>query len=106
MKTISIKVSVADRPYRIKALPHESDRIKQAAQHIQEQMRQMRNEYGVTDKQDALAMTALLLSTELIESQETNQQLSNHQKHQQDEEILMEKLNQLDDILSNFLQKT
>lgn len=102
MKPISIKVTVADRPYRIKALPNESEKIRQSAQVIQDKMKQMRTEYGVTDKQDALAMTSLLLSTELIENQEINAQTPNNNQNDDD---LIEKLNELDNILTEFLQK-
>lgn len=101
----SIKVNVADRPYRVKALPQEADRVRQAAQIIQEKVRTMRNQYGVTDKQDALAMTALLLSTELLEQQDNAASSNENTTLQVDDDLLTEKLQQLDDILTEFLQK-
>ena len=111
MKPASIKVNIADRPYRLTALPHEAERVREAAQLIQSKLRQMRNEYGVLDKQDALAMIALLLSTELLEWQESSSNPTadssgdnpNNKPTKSDE--LDPQLQQLDDILTEFLQK-
>ncbi len=112
MKPTGIKVTIADRPYRLKALPHEADRVRRAAQLIQDKVRLIHTEYGVLDKQDALAMTALLIATELLEIQDqitttpnNNETTTNENTQHDNDSAMHEQLQQLDNILTEFLQK-
>lgn len=67
---VSIKVVIADRPYRLTALSQEEECIHLAAQMLKDRMRDIRLQYGSYDKQDNLAMIALLLCVELLEKGE------------------------------------
>ncbi len=65
MSELSIKVSIAGRIYPITVLPQEEDKVRAAAQKVEENLKLLQNSYAVKDKQDLLAMTALQLATEL-----------------------------------------
>ena len=95
-RTINIKVIIADRPYRLKVTPKEEEVVRKAAKLIKQKMKELTETYGATDKQDYLAMTALLLCTDLLKI-ETNLK--------QEDTDLKEKLDQLDDILTSFLDQ-
>ncbi len=96
--TFHITVQIADRPYHVVASnEEEQERVMQAEEHIRQKIRQMRKQYSVFDKQDSVAMTALLLCTDLLENQAQNQQ------HEQN---LLQQLTQLDEVLTEFVKKS
>lgn len=65
MSELSIRVNIAGRIYPLTIKREEEFSVRQAAKSIEKSIKKMQDDYGVQDKQDLLAMTALQLSTEL-----------------------------------------
>lgn len=61
MEKISIKVVVGGRTYPLTVTENEQVRVMKAAEDINRAIEQLRQNYGVKDPQDLLAMTALQL---------------------------------------------
>lgn len=57
--TLRIKVSIGNRVYPLTIRREEEERLRQAAQRINDMLRSFENSYAVQDKQDLLAMCAL-----------------------------------------------
>ncbi|MGB0165359.1 MAG: cell division protein ZapA [Luteibaculum sp.] len=68
MSDLSIKVTVAGRVYPLNVAVEEEQFIRQAANNIEDQIRNFQENYAVKDKQDLLAMTALQIATQLYVS--------------------------------------
>ena len=63
---ISINLIIADRPYPLKVKPEEEDVVRQAAKQLNEKIKDLQQQYSAKDKQDYLAMCALMNETEII----------------------------------------
>jgi len=61
MGKISIKVLVGGRTYPLTVLENEHEKVMKAAEDINKGIELLRQNYGVKDPQDLLAMTALQL---------------------------------------------
>jgi hypothetical protein len=61
MGKISIKVLVGGRTYPLTVLENEQEKVMKAAEDINKGIELLRQNYGVKDPQDLLAMTALQL---------------------------------------------
>lgn len=59
-KKISINILIADRPYPMIIHPDEEEAVRKAAKRINEEIRQFKQKYEGKDKQDFLAMCALI----------------------------------------------
>jgi cell division protein ZapA len=58
MSDLSIKIKIADREYPMKVKPDEEARVRTAAKEINERYKTYRQQFGIDDKQDLLAMIA------------------------------------------------
>ncbi len=58
MGFIAIKVKIADREYPVRVEAEEEARIRTAARLVNERMKAYREQFGLDDKQDLLAMVA------------------------------------------------
>lgn len=90
-----IKIVVADRSLRIMVKPEEEARVRSAAKIIKQRIRDMQQHYGAPDRYEYLAMVSLSLCVELLEIQA--------QKNNNNPVEIHEQLNDLDNILSSFL---
>jgi len=70
MSQLSIKVTIAGRIYPITVQADEEDRVRKAAMDVDNNLKQLQDNYVVKDKQDLLAMTALQNATKLLELEE------------------------------------
>jgi cell division protein ZapA len=61
---ININVIICDRPYRLKAKPEEEETVRKAAKNISEQVKTLQEQFEGKEKQDYLAMCALMLAVE------------------------------------------
>lgn len=95
-KEINIKVIIADRSYRLKVNPRDEEHVRVAAKLIKEKMQELQGMYGAKDKQDYLAMASLLLCVDLLEK-ESEIKTEDHG--------LKQKLDVLDELLTEFMQK-
>jgi len=65
MSELSIKVNIAGRIYPLTIKRNEEQAVRNAAKEIENNIKNLQDNYAVKDKQDLLAMTALQISTEL-----------------------------------------
>lgn len=90
---MSIKIRIADRDYPMRVTEEEEERLRIAGRVLNERLKLFREQFGIQDKQDLLAMVALEVaadSLKTVQSKETRQ--SN----------LTEKLAHLEDILASL----
>ena len=59
MSELSIKIKIADREYPMRVSPEEEERLRIAGKFLNERLKMFREQFGITDKQDLLAMVAL-----------------------------------------------
>ncbi|RSK48560.1 cell division protein ZapA [Hymenobacter rigui] len=59
MSELSIKIRVADRDYPMRVSPEDEERLRLAGRLLNERLKEFREQYGIQDKQDLLAMIAL-----------------------------------------------
>ncbi|MCF8369299.1 MAG: cell division protein ZapA [Bacteroidales bacterium] len=59
MNELTISVIIADRPYRLKINREEEEKIRSAANKINDKIKTYSESYAFNDKQDLLAMVAL-----------------------------------------------
>ncbi|MEO1097104.1 MAG: cell division protein ZapA [Bacteroidota bacterium] len=58
MDILSIKIKIADREYPMKVKPEDEERVRKAGKQINERLRSYREQFGINDNQDLLAMVA------------------------------------------------
>jgi cell division protein ZapA len=58
MKELSIKIKIADREYPMKVDANDEEKIRLAGKKINEKIKLYREQFGIDDKQDLLAMVA------------------------------------------------
>jgi cell division protein ZapA len=58
MEELSIKIKIADREYPMKVDSADEERIRLASKKINEKLKLYRDQFGLDDKQDLLAMVA------------------------------------------------
>ena len=59
MSELSIKIRIAERDYPMRVSPLEEERLRLAGRQLNERIKEFREQYGIQDKQDLLAMIAL-----------------------------------------------
>ena len=58
MEVLSIKIRIADREYPMKVKPEDEENVRRAGKIINERIKSYREQFGIDDKQDLLAMVA------------------------------------------------
>ena len=69
MEELSIKIKIADREYPMKVDVEDEERIRLAGKKINEKIKLYRDQFGIDDKQDLLAMVAFDSLYEKIQSE-------------------------------------
>ena len=59
MNELAIKIRIADRDYPMRVAVADEERLRLAGRQLSERLREFREQYGIQDKQDLLAMVAL-----------------------------------------------
>jgi len=59
MTDLAIKIRIADRDYPMRVAVSDEERLRLAGRQLSERLREFREQYGIQDKQDLLAMVAL-----------------------------------------------
>ncbi len=93
---ININVIIADRPYPLKIKRSEEEGIRNAAKFVNDKVKEFGNVYAAKDKQDYLAMCALMLAVDALKNEERN--FVDDPSVNQDIQSLS---NQLDDLLGS-----
>lgn len=94
MRTLSIKIKIADREYPMTVKMEEEERIRKAGKIINERIRHYREQFGIDDKQDLLAMVAF---DSLID------RLSLADNTENTDQVVMEKVQSLNQMLAQIL---
>ncbi len=94
MEDLSIKIKIADREYPMKVKRHEEERVRAAGKLINEKLKYYREQFGIDDKQDLLAMVAF---DSLVQKQATEQ------THQEIDQAVFEKVNHIQQLVSQGL---
>jgi len=64
---LKISVYIAERKYMLSVLPSEEAGVRSAVEQINVQLKELTGKYAFKDRQDILAMIALLNTTKMIE---------------------------------------
>lgn len=94
MEELSIKIKIADREYPMKVKRMEEERVRLAGKLINEKLKFYREQFGIDDKQDLLAMVAFDCLIDKMASEETRQVL---------DQTVFDKVNQLNNLLSQSI---
>ena len=70
MEELSIKIRIADREYPMKVKRADEERVRTAGKLINEKLKSYREQFGIDDKQDLLAMVAFDSLVEKMTSEE------------------------------------
>lgn len=92
---LSIKVTIGNRVYPLTIKRDEEELIRKATKLVNENIKELEQNYAVRDRQDLLAMTALFYANRFLE---TERQLNNRHSSQN------HTLQQLDARLSEFME--
>ena len=58
MEQLSVKIKIADREYPMKVRPEDEEKVRHAGKVINEKIKKYKEQFGLEDKQDLLAMVA------------------------------------------------
>ncbi|WP_192821982.1 cell division protein ZapA [Rufibacter sp. LB8] len=70
MSELSIRIKIADREYPMRVNEDEEERLRQAGKFLNERLRMFREQFGIHDKQDLLAMIALETAADKIKTED------------------------------------
>jgi cell division protein ZapA len=93
---LSIKVKIADREYPMKVDANDEENIRKAGKIINERIKVYREKFGIDDKQDLLAMVAF---DSMVDK------LNNEHKHKTTDQSSLEKVQYLNQLLSQSIQE-
>jgi cell division protein ZapA len=94
MEELSIKIKIAEREYPMKVKRHEEERVRAAGKIINEKLKYYREQFGIDDKQDLLAMVAFDSLVQKQATEETQQVI---------DQTVFEKVNHLNQIVSQAI---
>jgi cell division protein ZapA len=94
MEELSIKIKIADREYPMKVKRHEEERVRAAGKLINEKLKSYREQFGLDDKQDLLAMTAFDCLVQKLAAEEDNHAI---------DESVVEKVSHLNQLVSQAI---
>ncbi len=94
MDELSIKIKIGDREYPMKVKRHEEERVRAAGKVINDKLKSYREQFGLDDKQDLLAMTAFDCLVEKMAAEESD--------HAVDQSVV-DKVNQLNQMVSQAI---
>jgi cell division protein ZapA len=91
MEEFAISVNIAGRAYRLYVEAKDEENVRKAAVVINDKVDEFAGNYAYKDKQDLLAMTALMHTSELLKTKVQSESMS---------ETVFDKLKEIDNILS------
>jgi cell division protein ZapA len=94
MEELSIKIRIADRDYPMTVKRDDEERVRMASRLINEKLRSYKEQFGIDDKQDLLAMVAFDSLVEKMTSEEGYQLV---------EQTVHEKVNHLNQLVSQSI---
>ena len=94
MEELSIKIKIADREYPMKVKRVDEERVRMAGKLINEKIKSYKEQFGVDDKQDLLAMVAFDCLIDKMATEET---------HQVIDQTVFEKVDRLNKLVSQSI---
>lgn len=94
MEELSIKIKIADREYPMKVKRVDEERVRMAGKLINEKLKSYREQFGIDDKQDLLAMVAFDCLIDKMANEETNQVI---------DQTVFEKVDRLNQLVSQSI---
>ena len=94
MDELSVKIKIADREYPMKVKRKEEEKVRAAGKIINEKIKFYREQFGIDDKQDLLAMVAFDCLVDRMADEENPQII---------DQTVVEKVNQLNQMVSQAL---
>ena len=94
MTELSVRIKIGDREYPMKVHPNDEERIRMAGKVINEKIRNYRDQFGIDDKQDLLAMVAFDCLIEKLQIEENNDGV---------DENVVNRIRSLNDLISRTL---
>ena len=95
MEELSIKLRIADREYPMKVRKDEEERVRAAGKSINDKLKSYREQYGLEDHQDLLAMVAFDSTIQKLIFEEKNVSLDSG---------VSEKVSHLNNLLAQALK--
>ena len=96
MGELSIKIRIVDRDYPMRVSTDDQDKVRLAGKQLSDKIRTFKEQFGVEDKQDLLAMVAFDGAVERVNASEPEQY------HALDAALLA-KIAELDSLVSSAL---
>ena len=94
MDNLSIKIKIADREYPMKVKPEDEEKVRNAGKLISEKLRSYREQFGIDDKQDLLAMVAFDSVVDKLEMEKQEKEM---------DDSVVQKINHLNLLVSQSL---
>jgi len=94
MEELSIKIKIADREYPMKVKRVDEERVRMAGKLINEKVKSYKEQSGIDDKQDLLAMVAFDCLIDKMANEET---------HQVIDQTVFEKVDRLNQLVSQSI---
>ncbi len=94
MAELSIRIRIGDREYPMRVQPGDEERIRLAGKTINEKIKVYRNQFGIDDKQDLLAMVAFDCLVEKLQLEENQDG---------DDESIINRVRSLNELVSKAL---
>lgn len=94
MSDLAIKIRIAEREYPMRVAPPDEERLRMAGKLLNEKLKEFRDQYGIQDKQDLLAMIAL---TTMVDRLKVGKEKDGT------DAALTERLTRLDGLLSSLV---
>lgn len=94
MDELSIKLKIADREYPMKVKRVDEERVRMASKLINEKLKSYKEQFGIDDKQDLLAMVAFDCLVDKMAIEET---------HQIIDQTVFEKVSHLNQLVSQSI---
>lgn len=91
---LSIKIKIADREYPMKVAAEDEEKIRRAGKIINQRLKAYREQFGIDDKQDLLAMVAFDCLIDKIQLEETRGSIDQNVHH---------KINHLSELISQVI---
>ncbi len=66
MNDLAIKIRIAERDYPMRVEVADEERLRLAGRQLSERLREFREQYGIQDKQDLLAMVAFAIMADSL----------------------------------------
>ena len=94
MTELSIKLKIGNREYPMKVKTEDEERIRRAGKLINEKIRSYKDQFGIEDHQDLLAMVAF---------DSTVDRMKNEENSESTDEVALNQVKNISQIISNSI---